>query len=181
MSAYFSVMRLRPASAALRRQSSARSGAARVILLYSFASRATLERLVTRRIEPRRAPIDPETLLRECLGSHARAPLDPPREPDVDLSAPIPPRRFADAELVRIAAASPTVRCECPHHLVDLVTALGAFEDYCAECEIRGSDDAALHAFLHVATAHARALMESALARVVVAEGISFAASGGEN
>jgi hypothetical protein len=74
--------------------------------------------------------------------------------------------------LSRIAAASPTVKCECPHHLVQLVSSLVAFETYSRECEHRNADDAALHAFLHAATAQARATMEAALARVVEAEGI---------
>jgi len=66
------------------------------------------------------------------------------------------------------------VRCECPHHLVQLVSNLAAFETYSQECENRNADDAALHAFLHAATAHARATLESALARVIEAEGIEL-------
>jgi hypothetical protein len=96
----------------------------------------------------------------------------------VDLSRPIPPRRFGDSELTQIEEASPSVRCECPHHLVDLLRSLNAFERYSAECEDRNADDAALHAYLHAATAQARAVMESALARVVAAEGIVVRAEG---
>jgi maltooligosyltrehalose synthase len=58
--------------------------------------------------------------------------------------------------------------------LVQLVTSLVAFETYSQECESRNSDDAALHAFLHAATARARATLESALARVVEAEDIQL-------
>lgn len=154
----------------------AQSGAPRAILVYHFADRATLERLDARRILTKRAPVDAAELRRWCLALHQspgaghRAP--PPSGP-VDLSMPLPPRRYADTQLARIAAASSTVRCECPHHLADLVAALAAFEGYCEECESRQADAAALHAFLHATTAHARALMESALARVVEAEGIA--------
>jgi hypothetical protein len=91
---------------------------------------------------------------------------------DVDIGAPVPARIYDTAALSRIAAASPTVKCECPHHLVQLVSSLLAFEAYCRECENRNADDAALHAFLHAATAQARATMEMALARVVEAEDI---------
>jgi hypothetical protein len=55
---------------------------------------------------------------------------------------------------------------------VQLVTSLVAFETYSRECENRNADDAALHAFLNVATARARSMLEAALARVVEAEGI---------
>ncbi len=153
-------------------------GATRAIVVYRFATRATLERLEARRIMTRRAPIDAAELRHWCLSLR-----QPPRRPtatadwagegaEVDIAFPIPPRRFADPELVRIAAASSTVRCECPQHLVDLVSALAAFEAYSEECENRHTEDAALHAFLHASTAQARSLMESALAKVVEAEGI---------
>ncbi len=87
---------------------------------------------------------------------------------------PLPARLFDEATLARIAASSTTVRCECPRHLVDLVSSLSAFEDYSAECEVLNIDDAALHAFLHSATAKARSLLETVLARVVEADDISL-------
>ncbi|CRI67402.1 putative Transcriptional regulator, MerR family [Thiocapsa sp. KS1] len=157
----------------------ARCGAARAILVYTFASRATLDRLDARRLIPKRAPLNPRELRQWCLSRPAQAPAEDAEDP-LDLSLPIPSRRFADADLIRIAAASPTVRCECPHHLVDLVLSLNAFERYSAECEDRNAEDAALHAYLHASTARARTLMEAALARVVAAEGIALAAPEGE-
>jgi DNA-binding transcriptional MerR regulator len=155
-------------------------GAARAIIVYSFATRSTIERLDARRLTPKRAPVDLQELRQWCLGQFARAPAAAAEEPALDLSLPIPPRRFADADLLRIATASPSVRCECPHHLVDLVLALNAFENYSAECEDRNAEDAALHAYLHTATAQARAMMEVALARVVAAEAILLDTSNGE-
>lgn len=154
----------------------ARSGASRGLLVYNFAAAATLERLEARRILPRRAPMDMRELRRWCLIAHAtvrRPPTPADREMGIDLSRPPPPRRFDDAALARIAEASTTVRCECPHHLVDLIGNLAAFEAYSEECEIRNLEDAALHAFLRAATAQARVLMEAALVRVIEAEGVS--------
>ena len=90
----------------------------------------------------------------------------------IDIAGPVPPRRFDEASLVRVAAIPTTVRCECPHHLADLIGNLAAFERYSEECEIRSRDDAALHAYLHAASARARSLIETALARVIEAEGI---------
>ncbi len=153
----------------------AQSGAPRAILVYHFASRAALERLEVRHILAKRAPVDGAELKRWCLAYHRSARSLPQCQPDamegLDIALPIPPRRFAEGQLARIAAA-PSLRCECPHHLADLVSALAAFEGYCEECETRHADDSALHAVLHATTAHARALMEAALARVVDAEGI---------
>jgi hypothetical protein len=84
----------------------------------------------------------------------------------------IPPRRFQPSELARLAAASTTVDCECPKHLVDLVMSLSAFEAYSASCESRSPDDAALHAYLHATTAQVRARIEEALFRVAEADGL---------
>jgi hypothetical protein len=162
-----------------------KSGAPRAILVYHFASRATLERLDARRIVTKRAPVDGAELRRWCLALHQSDRVIAQRQLEaaegVDISLPIPPRRFAEGQLARIAAASRAVRCECPHHLADLVSALAAFEGYCEECESRHADDAALHAFLHASTAHARALMETALARVVAAEGIEVGSGPGSS
>jgi hypothetical protein len=66
------------------------------------------------------------------------------------------------------------IKCECPHHLVDLIMSLSAFEAYSAACESRSREDAALHAKLHVTAARARALLEQALADVVAMEGIEL-------
>ena len=152
-----------------------RAGAPRAVVVYNFASRAVLDRLASQHIIPKRAPIDAAELRRWCLALHV-AGSELPQSADLlaalDLGAAIPPRRFDSDALIRIAAASPTVRCECPHHLVQLVSSLVAFENYSRECENRNADDAALHAFLHAATAQARATMEAALARVIEAEGI---------
>jgi DNA-binding transcriptional MerR regulator len=154
------------------------SGATRGLLVYGFASRATLERLDARRVLTKRAPVDAAELRRWCLTLHQAVrpagghPGEGAGAAEVDIALPIPARRFTDRELAQIATASTTVRCECPHHLVDLVSALAAFEAYSEECEIRHADDAALHAFLNASTARARSIMESALAKVVAAERI---------
>ena len=72
------------------------------------------------------------------------------------------------------AAASTQIRCECPHHLADLLTTLRAFEDYSASCESLNEADAELHHFLWSTTARARMVFENALIKVAAAEGISL-------
>lgn len=157
------------------------SGAPRGILVYGFATRATLERLDSRRVWTKRAPVDGAELRRWCLAIHqavlsSTAPgEDVGAAPEVDIASPVPGRRYTDRELTRIATASTVVRCECPRHLVDLVSSLAAFEVYSDECEVRYPDDAALHAFLSASAGRARSIMESALAKVVAAEGIALA------
>ena len=153
----------------------ARRCAPRTLVVYSYASRDVVNRLEAQHIVAKRAPVDAVELKRWCVAMHGAATAAAPALlGDFDLSEPPPARLYDTAALSRIAAASPTVKCECPHHLVQLVSSLGAFEAYSRECENRNADDAALHAFLHAATAQARATMETALARVVEAEGIDI-------
>ena len=90
-----------------------------------------------------------------------------------ELGDTIPPRRFQDEDLVRLANLSRSVECECPEHLVSLVGSLAAFEAYSATCRNRNPTDAALHAYLHRVTAHARALIEEALENVAEVEGLT--------
>jgi len=157
------------------------SGASRGLLIYGFATRATLERLDARRVVTKRAPVDGAELRSWCLSfQQAARPTSAQGgggtsvAPEIDIASAIPMRRFTDRELAQIATASTTIRCECPHHLVDLISSLAAFEAYCDECEIRYADDAALHAYLNASTARARAIIEAALAKVVAAEGIAL-------
>jgi DNA-binding transcriptional MerR regulator len=152
------------------------AGATRGLVVYGFAARAAVERLESQRIVTKRAPVDADELVRWCAALHGSENMPTPEAllEGVDLASPIPQRLYDGPTLARIAAASPTLCCECPHHLVQLVTSLVAFEQYSRECENRNADDAALHAFLHAATARARATMEAALARVVEAEGIDI-------
>lgn len=74
--------------------------------------------------------------------------------------------------LAAVTSSLPKIKCECPHHLSDLVLSLGAFEDYSAACESQNPADAALHHYLWSITAKARATFEDALVRVAEAEGI---------
>ena len=87
------------------------------------------------------------------------------------------PRRFDNKTLAEIAMASVVLNCECPHHLADLVVRLSNFETYSADCESRSPADAELHRYLNQISGNARTLLETALAKVVEAEGISITGS----
>ncbi|MGN6528799.1 MAG: MerR family transcriptional regulator [Burkholderiaceae bacterium] len=86
--------------------------------------------------------------------------------------APIPPRRYDDAALTDFAGLSSTIACECPRHVAELLLQLSHFEAYSAECEARSPADAALHAYLGRVAGAARGLLESALERVAIHEGL---------
>jgi DNA-binding transcriptional MerR regulator len=154
-----------------------RSGARRALVVYGFGRDRVVRRLDTAEISAVRAPLDLAELRRWCLAAvgTTAGPAAEALPAMQDLPAP---RRFDPEALARIATVSTTVRCECPHHLVQLVQMLSAFERYSAECESRDEQDAALHRFLHLTTAQARAMLEGALARVVEAEGLDLSPAG---
>lgn len=90
------------------------------------------------------------------------------------LASKAPDRRYDSMQLAGLQEIQSTVDCECPNQVADLVLALGAFEDYSAQCENRNAADAEVHAMLYRASGHARAIMEEALARVCAHEKIDI-------
>ena len=154
-------------------------GARRLVVVYAFASQRALFQVEELGVLALRFPVTWEELRRLCAPELPvlRQPVEP-EELDGTLAGPVPVRRFDDRQLAVIAGASTAIRCECPHHLSDLVLTLARFEQYCAECENRSREDAALHASLHLTTARARAMLEAALQRLVDVEGIDVDARG---
>lgn len=145
------------------------------IVLYGFASRASLNALRRTNVAMMRAPVDPGEVQRTCLGlmydlalTRGVPPAVGPSLADED----VPSNRLTRAMLAAVTSSLPKIKCECPHHLSDLVLSLGAFEDYSAACESQNPADAALHHYLWSITAKARATFEDALVRVAEAEGI---------
>lgn len=145
-------------------------GARQVIVIHGFANSQVLGALRARAVVLRRSPLRPdefrETVLEAVrgwfsVGQALKALPDP---------APAP--RFDSADLHALIAQMPKVACECPKHLSELITLLGQFETYSADCESRQPADVALHAYLHRIAGHARAMMEEALATVAIAEGV---------
>lgn len=146
------------------------AGAAHAFVIYGFGSRKAVRQLEGGGILPLRAPVDFPELKHLILGANGysaddAASLNP-------ATHAIPPRRFENDYLHQIATASTAVQCECPHHLVELITSLVAFETYSAGCKNRNPEDAIVHSYLWSVSARARAAMEEALARVVELEGL---------
>jgi len=152
-------------------------GARQMLVVYGFASSQVIDALRARAAIVRRAPLAPDELMQALMDAVRgwRSVAQALRTvPD-----PAPARRFNAQALTMLAQAMPRVACECPKHLADLVTMLGEFEAYSAECESRQPADVALHAYLYRVAGHARALMEEALVTIARAEGIALPDSQG--
>ena len=151
-------------------------GAQSAIVLYRFAPSAMVRRMRMAGHAVARATTDPAEIEAICLGL-----LRQPRlEADESLrlleaAAPRPPR-FEEQFLAELSSASRTIECECPKHIVDLVLNLGAFERYSAECASHSPSDVVLHLELQRAAGLARSIMEQALERVAIAEGLELPA-----
>ena len=150
-------------------------GAVGGIVVYGFGARATLDTLRKGGFGLMRAPIDPAELQHVALGLMQQLTARPAAAMTGKVDeANIPQPRFSREAVARVAMSTPAMRCECPHHLADIVSNLLAFERYSIECENRNREDAALHRFLAVTAGRARSGFEEALVRVADAEGIDL-------
>ena len=143
-------------------------GARRAVVAYRFGTETRVEALRARGHATLRGTLEPERLaaLARALPGSAPGPQWP--------AARLHPVRFDERTLARLAHASTTIACECPHHLVELLLELGAFERYSAECAHRSPRDAQLHRELQQVASTARAMLEDALARVAAEDGLSL-------
>jgi DNA-binding transcriptional MerR regulator len=146
-------------------------------VLYSFAADPVCEVLATAGTALLREP-QPDAVVGQWLNSLSSKGATA-QQPAADLPAadPVQPRRWDDAALIHFANLSPTIACECPRHVAELLMQLSHFEAYSAECEHRNAADAELHAYLlRVATA-SRARFEAALEHLALHEGLMLPSS----
>ena len=146
--------------------------ARQMCVIYGFANSQVLEALRARGVILCRSPLAPHELS-QALVDTVRG-WQSVSEALRTLPDPALPPRFDAPGLVSLAQSMPRVACECPQHLSELVTMLGQFEAYSADCESRQPADVTLHAYLYRVAGHARALMEEALATVAKAEGVAL-------
>lgn len=159
-------------------------GTRRAVLIFSFGKSADVERLRESEITLLRSPVTVEEVVAAVTRAYSTTgkPRGPrrnvrPAHDDAPLwtvQKPIAPRRFTQQQLATLTTVSTTVECECPRHLAQMAGDLSAFEVYSANCAHHNAEDAALHEYLHVTTAQARALVEAALERVAQAEGLEY-------
>ncbi len=143
-------------------------------VFYSFASDAVCETLATDGVALLREP-QPDAVFAQWLFSlsagGAKAAQFTSGQPLLEIE-PIPPRRWDTAALSDFASMSPTVACECPRHVAELLIQLSHFEAYSAECEHRNEADAEIHAYLKAVAAESRVRFEAALEYVALHEGL---------
>jgi len=139
--------------------------ASNVIVVYLFGAEPVAEALRSAGVTLCREPILGKELARLVLAAC-------PATPSVAIGIRTQPRRYSDAELVTLTEVPSLVACECPRHLAEIVTLLVGFETYSTECAARNENDAALHRHLHEVSGAARTMLEQALARVVIEEGL---------
>lgn len=145
-------------------------------VLYSFAADPVCEALATSGTALLREP-QPDVVVAQWLNglsSKAATVLQPAADlPMPTLGAePVPPRRWDDATLADFANLSPTIACECPRHVAELLMQISHFEAYSAECEHRNAADAELHAYLRQVATASRIRFEAALEHVALHEGL---------
>ena len=149
----------------------AATGARQAVVIFGFGAKATVKHFENAGVRCLQAPSNASEIQRACVMARGLS-VDVADETQVRSGA-IPARRFTGDQLARIAARVPSVKCECPHHLVSLIDSLVAFELYSGECENLHREDREIHALLHATTASARALLESALAKLIEFEGFT--------
>ena len=147
-------------------------GARKAVITYGFAPRQALHQLESAGVSCLRAPASIADIQSACGGVRESHPAFPPAVTSMEEA--IPPKQLTPQQLARISVQVPVIACECPHHLVDLISSLSAFETYSLECQNKNPEDAEIHSFLYVKAAHARAALETALVRVAEFEGIDL-------
>lgn len=141
---------------------------AAIVVLYRFSSSATIRALRSAGCLVARLPADLAELSPLCrLAMHGQ------RMPLSHMPPAVPAPRYGDEALSMLAQASGRLTCECPRHLAEVLMTVGSFERYSAQCAVRSPQDAELHAGLQRSAGQARALLEDALERLALAEGIA--------
>ena len=154
-------------------QLASKQGIRQTIVVYSFAQEAVVEAMRMHGIMVRREPIS-DYELSDLISSVLL--VDTAKTVGgLYPNALIPPRKYADETLARVAAISTNVLCECPRHVAELILQLANFEEYSQECLNKSDEDAHLHGYLHAISGSARALFERALEMVAEHENISLA------
>ncbi len=149
-------------------------GARRIVIEYGFGSQRKEKELRALGCRLVHAPLQIDQLESLCGAPPVSFPPGKPHAlPSID---PAAPRRFDNKALAEVSIASVKMKCECPHHLAELLVRLGNFEDYSADCESSSPADATLHRYLKEVASNARAMLEVALVRVAEAEGLPLPA-----
>ena len=149
-------------------------GVAHTLVIYGFAPEAVVQAMRVAGILVRRGPVSDyelSDLISSVLLVDTAKSLG-----GVHAESLIPPRKYSDETLSRVAGISSSMLCECPRHVAELIAQLASFEQYSQECLSKNDEDAHLHAYLHAISGSARALFERGLEMVARHENISLEA-----
>jgi MerR family transcriptional regulator, light-induced transcriptional regulator len=147
------------------------TGVRHAVIVFGFGTKRTRQELERAGVLCLQAPVSLPEIERACAS--ARGALVQTSGDASEHAGVLPPRRFSAEQLARIASGSSAIKCECPHHLVDLISSLLAFETYSSECANLYPHDVEIHNLLHTSSAAARSLLETSLAKVLESEGIA--------
>ena len=148
-------------------------GGINALVVYKFATRASIEQLERAGIICLKGLVTASEVHRACR-SLPNGGADTTQVVSPLAAIRNQPRRFDNAQLARVATLSGTIACECPNHLAELIINLAAFEQYSSECANRNVEDAQLHAQLNQSAGMARGILEDSLARLIEIEGIQI-------
>ncbi|MEI7678323.1 MAG: MerR family transcriptional regulator [Betaproteobacteria bacterium] len=146
--------------------------ALQVIVLYGFGQETIIQSMKRAGVIVRREPVS-DAELADLINSVLLVDTGKTTG-DAAFGTLIPPRKFNDETLARVARISTNVLCECPRHVAEIITQLASFEQYSHECLNKSSEDAHLHAYLSSVSGSARALFERALEMIAQHEGIEL-------
>ncbi|NDP63834.1 MAG: MerR family transcriptional regulator [Polaromonas sp.] len=147
-----------------------KQGVVHTLVVYGFAQEAVVQAMREAGILVRRGPVSDyelSDLISSVLLVDTAKSLG-----GVHADSLIPPRKYSDDTLSRVAGISSNMLCECPRHVAELIAQLASFEQYSQECLNKNEEDAHLHAHLHAISGSARALFERALEMVAQHENI---------
>lgn len=143
-----------------------------VVVLYRFCSSATIRVLRSNGFLVARVPSEPGELVLLCRAALAGHKLALPERAVESIPAP----RYDESVLAGLSSGRNGMACECPRHLADILLMIRSFERYSVQCASKNESDAQLHQELGQASGRARALLESAMARLIQAEGLQVPA-----
>ncbi len=141
---------------------------AATVVLYRFCGSAIIRALRAQGCLVARVPAEIGELVLLCRSALAGQGLPAPD----GAGEPVTPRRLDDQALAAITAAGNRLSCECPRHLSEILMMVGSFERYSAQCAARNQEDARLHRELELASGRARMVLEAAMERLALAEGL---------
>ncbi len=136
---------------------------AQIVVFSRIASRRTRRQLKTQGIVVLDAIIPTNALLALLTESFDQPAIEPTKK-----------SRFTSEQLASVATMTPTLACECPNHIAQLLIDISAFEQYCAECVDLDPQEKLLHSHLGEITANARRLFEDALIAVAEADNLDL-------